>query len=158
MTWKKILKLIIKWEHVIQQKNEKNVEVNQKEEPVKAKALPNSANRAVEAQPKTEETKKFIITIKEDSTLLLEEEFDEKTLLKDVYSKIEYDTLCDYDLIDIKSEERLNEKVTMSLKEIFPSNDQVSKIELLVKYTGMTFHQMLGNFTPQIQNSLVLLY
>ena len=119
-------------------KSEKKVEVNQKEEPVKAKALPNSANRAVEAQPKTEEKKKFIITIKEeDSTLLLEEEFDKKTLLKDVYNKIKYDTLCDYDLIDIKSEERLNEKVTMSLKEIFPSNDQVSKIELLVKYTGL---------------------
>lgn len=72
-------------------KNEKKVQVNHKEEPVKAKALPNPANRAVEAQPKTEEKKKIIITIKEDSTLLLEEEFDKKTLLKDVYNKIKYE-------------------------------------------------------------------
>ena len=119
-------------------KNEKKkVEINQREEPIKAKALPNSANRAVEAQSKTEEKTKYLITIKEDSTLLLEEEFDEKTMLKDVYSKIKYDTSCDYDLIDIKSEERLNEKVDMLLKEIFPSNDQVNKIELIVKYTGL---------------------
>ncbi len=57
-------------------KNEKKkVEINQREEPIKAKALPNSANRAVEAQSKTEEKTKYLITIKEDSTLLLEEEF-----------------------------------------------------------------------------------
>lgn len=118
-------------------KNGKQKEINEREEPIKAKALPNSANRAVEAEPKAEEKKKFTITIKEGTTSLLEEEFDETTILKDVYSKLKYDKLWDYDLIESKSEERLNDKVNMSLKDIFSSNDKENKIELIVKYTGL---------------------
>lgn len=107
-------------------------------EPDKSKAVP--AQRQPEPQPKVEEKKKISLLIKQDGDTLLEGEFEETTQIKEIYSKLNLKSLWDYDIIDYKTEENLTEKIqnATALKDVFPNHKAEEKIELTVKYSGLS--------------------
>ena len=109
-------------------------------EPSKSKATPNVAERPPEPQPKIEEQKLISLHITQDGETLLDGQFDGSTQLKEIYAKLNLKPLWDYDIIDDKTEENLTEKIknATALKDVFPNQKTDEKIELTVKYSGLS--------------------
>ena len=109
-------------------------------EPAKSKATPSVTQRQPEPQPKIEEKKKLSLLIKQDGDTLIDGEFEETTQLKEIYAKLNLKALWDYDIIDYKTEENLTEKIknATSLNDVFPNHKVEEKIELSVKYSGLS--------------------
>ena len=107
-------------------------------EPAKSKATP--PQRQPEPQPKIEEKKLLSLLIKQDGDTLIDGQFEETTQIKDIYAKLNLKSLWDYDIIDYKTEENLTEKIknATTLKDVFPNQKSEEKIELSVKYSGLS--------------------